>query len=194
MFFLKREKLFIVSAPSGAGKSTLCEHALKEFSELEDIITTTTRQMRPGETQGNPYNFVTVEKYFELKKNGYFIETATVHNNHYGTPAHIFQEAWSRGKFLIMDVDVQGAATFRKLFSNAVYIFIKPPSIDELQKRLQKRDGPNAKDMPVRLANAIKEMEQASLFEYQIINDDFKRAYSEFREIIGTTIENNRDK
>lgn len=189
---MKRDKVFIVSAPSGAGKSSLCERALKEFSDLEDIITSTTRQMRPGESQGNPYNFVTVEKFLELKKNGYFIETAMVHNNHYGTPAHIFQDAWSRGKFLIMDVDVQGAATFRKFFPNAVYIFIKPPNIDELRKRLEKRDGPHSKDLSVRLQNAIREMELAPQYEFQIVNDDFDRAYSEFREIIRTTIENNR--
>ena len=188
---MKRDKLFIVSAPSGAGKSSLCERALKEFSKLEDIITYTTRNMRPGESAGNPYHFVTVEKFHELKKNGFFIETAVVHNNHYGTPATIFQDAWGRGKFLIMDVDVQGATTFRKFFPNAVYIFIKPPNIDELRKRLEKRDGPHAKDLSVRLANAIKEMEHAPEYEFQIINESFDRAYSELKAIIAQVIADN---
>lgn len=185
---MKRDKLFLVSAPSGAGKTSLCERALKEFDVLEDIITYTTRNMREGEQEGSPYHFVTEEAFQELKKNGFFIETAKIHNNHYGTPAHIFQEAWARGKFLIMDVDIQGAATFRKLFPNAIYIFVKPPGIDELRKRLEKRDGPNSKDLEVRLANAIKELEQAHLYEYQIVNDDFDQAYKAFREVISTHV------
>lgn len=179
-----RTKLFIVSAPSGAGKSSLCEKAIAEFSNLDDIITYTTRSMRPTESQGNPYHFVSKEEFQKLEKEGFFIEHATVHTNFYGTPRDVFDKAWSKGRYLIMDVDVQGAATFRKIFPNAVFIFIKPPSFDELRNRLQKRDGVNSKDLELRLQNAKKEMEHAPLFEYQIVNDKFDKAYAEFKKII----------
>jgi guanylate kinase len=180
----KRTKLFIVSAPSGAGKSSLCERALKDFSNLEDIITYTTRPMRPNESQGNPYHFVSKEKFQELKKEGFFVEDAVVHTNFYGTPGDVFDKAWNQGKYLIIDTDVQGAATFRKKFPQAVFIFIRPPNIDELRKRLQKRDGVHSKDLELRLKNATYEMEQAPLFEFQIINDNFDKAYAEFKKII----------
>ena len=179
-----RTKLFIVSAPSGAGKSSLCEKAIKEFSNLDDIITYTTRSMREGESQGNPYNFVTKEQFIELRDRGFFVEHATVHNNFYGTPSDVFEKAWSNNRYLIMDIDVQGAETFRKIFPNAAYIFIQPPSFDELRKRLQKRDGENSKDLELRLSNAKKEMEHAPLFEFKIVNDKFDKAYAEFKKII----------
>jgi len=83
-----------------------------------------------------------------------------------------------------MDIDVQGAETFRKIFPNAAYIFIQPPSFDELRKRLQKRDGENSKDLELRLSNAKKEMEHAPLFEFKIVNDKFDKAYAEFKKII----------
>ena len=162
----------------------MCEKAIQEFSNLDDIITYTTRQMREGESQGNPYQFVTKEKFEELKAEGFFVEHATVHTNFYGTPKDVFEKAWSKNRYLIMDVDVQGAQTFRKIFPEAVYIFIKPPSFDELRKRLQKRDGVNSKDLELRLANAKKEMEHAPQFEFQIVNDNFNKAYSEFKKII----------
>lgn len=179
-----RTKLFIVSAPSGAGKSSLCEKAIQEFSNLDDIITYTTRTMRPGETQGNPYHFVSKEQFVELRDRGFFVEHATVHTNYYGTPSDVFERAWSKNRYLIMDIDVQGAETFRKIFPNAAYIFIQPPSFDELRKRLQKRDGVDSKDLELRLSNAKKEMEHASLFEFKIVNDKFDKAYAEFKKII----------
>lgn len=179
-----RTKLFIVSAPSGAGKSSLCEKAIQEFSNLDDIITYTTRTMRPAESQGNPYHFVSKEEFEKLEKEGFFIEHATVHTNFYGTPKNVFEKAWSKNRYLIMDVDVQGAATFRRIFPEAVFIFIQPPNFNELRKRLQKRDGVDSKDLELRLQNAKKEMEHAPLFEFQIVNDNFNKAYSEFKKII----------
>src|SRR5690606_17118307 len=109
-----RTKLFIVSAPSGAGKSSLCEKAIKEFEKLDDIITYTTRSMRSNEEQGNPYHFVSKDEFQRLKDEGFFVEYATVHNNFYGTPKDVFERAWSKHRYLIMDIDVQGAETFRK--------------------------------------------------------------------------------
>lgn len=184
-----RTKLFIVSAPSGAGKSSLCEKAIREFSNLDDVITYTTRSMRPTESQGSPYHFVSKEEFKRLENENFFIEHATVHTNFYGTPRDVFEKAWSKNRYLIMDVDIQGAATFRKIFPEAVFIFIQPPSFDELRKRLQKRDGVDSKDLELRLQNAKKEMEHAPLFEFQIVNDNFNKAYSEFKKIIEDVME-----
>ena len=120
-----RTKLFVVSAPSGAGKSSLCERALTEFSNLEDIITYTTRSMRPGESQGAPYHFVTKEEFLRLKENDFFIESATVHTNFYGTPRDVFDRAWSQGKYLIMDVDVVDIITKKSMTAVEVMDIMK---------------------------------------------------------------------
>ncbi len=173
-----------MSAPSGAGKSSLCEKAIDEFENLDDIITYTTRAMRPNEVQGNPYHFVSKEEFEKLRSEGFFVEHAVVHNNCYGTPKDVFEKAWSKHRYLIMDIDVQGAETFRKIFPDAVYVFIIPPNFDELRKRLEIRDGVNSKDLELRLQNAQREMEHAPKFEFQIINDDFDKAYGEFKKII----------
>lgn len=179
-----RTRLIVVSAPSGAGKTSLCERALKDYALLEDVITYTTREMRPGEKEGEPYHFVTQSDFENLKNTGFFIEWAIVHNNQYGTPKHVFSDAWDRGKHLIMDVDVQGAATLRKVFPDATFVFILPPNLDELRNRLTKRDGSKAKDLEVRLKNAEMELEHASEFEYKIVNDNFDSAYEQFKKII----------
>jgi guanylate kinase len=176
--------LIIVSAPSGGGKSSLCNRALEEFSQLMDSVSYTTRAPRPGEVEGNPYHFVTKEKFEELRDHGFFIETAVVHNHLYGTPKDQVEKAKALGKVLIMDIDVQGAASFRKIYPDAVYIFILPPSIDELRRRLVKRDSGKTSNLEVRLEAAKKELAMAPLFQYQIVNDDFEHSYAQFKKII----------
>lgn len=178
------QKMFIVAAPSGAGKSSFVERITKEIQTLEDTITYTTRAMRTGESEGRPYHFVPRAKFEELVKQNFFIEWAEVHGNLYGTPEHQIYDIWKRGHAVIMDVDVQGAATFRDKFPEATSIFILPPSIDELRRRVEKRDGKVPADIEVRMANAEVEMDRAYEFDYKLINDKFEESYQIFKKLI----------
>lgn len=180
-----KANLIIVAAPSGAGKSSFVERICREEPRLFDTVTFTTRIMRRGESQGNPYHFVSRSEFEALVAKNYFVEWAFVHNNMYGTPLEQLENAWKENKAVIMDVDIQGAATFRKKFpKQAAGIFILPPSLEELKRRIIKRDGAPPADLDVRLRNAEIELQKAHEFEYQVINDDFERSYAEFKKII----------
>jgi guanylate kinase len=179
-----KTRMIIVAAPSGAGKSSFVERACREDSRLEDTVTYTTRAIRKGESQGHPYNFVSKEEFQTKVTENFFVEWALVHNNMYGTPYYQLENAWVAGKCIIMDVDVQGADTFKSKYPDAVSIFILPPSIDELRRRIEKRDGKIPHDLEVRMANASKELLQASRFDYQVVNDQFDHSYAEFKKIV----------
>jgi len=179
-----KTRMIIVAAPSGAGKSSFVEKACREDNRLEDTVTYTTRSMRKGESQGHPYYFVSKEEFETKIRENFFVEWAQVHTNHYGTPYYQLEDAWIKGKCIIMDVDVQGAATFKAKYPDAVSIFILPPSIDELRRRIEKRDGGLPADIEVRMANAQKELQQASKFDYQIVNDNFEQSYAQFKKIV----------
>ncbi|MES2854927.1 MAG: guanylate kinase [Bdellovibrionota bacterium] len=177
-------RMIIIAAPSGAGKSSFVEKVTKEIPRLCDTVTFTTRSMRAGESEGNPYHFISYDRFQELREQEFFVEWAIVHENFYGTPMHQLTDAWKEDRVIIMDVDVQGAGTFRKKFPDAVSIFILPPSIDELRRRVTKRDGKIPGDLEVRMKNAAREIEHAGEFDYQLINDDFDRSYQAFKKII----------
>lgn len=179
-----KTRMIIVAAPSGAGKSSFVERACREDSRLEDTVTYTTRAIRKGESQGQPYHFVSRDVFEQKIKENFFVEWAQVHNNLYGTPYYQLEQAWVRGKCIIMDVDVQGADTFKEKYPDAVSIFILPPSIDELRRRIEKRDGRIPEDIEIRMANAQKEIQQASRFDYKIVNDQFELSYAQFKKII----------
>lgn len=179
-----RTRMIILAAPSGAGKSSFVERICKEDQRLEDTVTFTTREMRAGESQGNPYHFVSMAEFQALLEKNYFVEWAKVHTNLYGTPLEQLENAWKNNRCVIMDVDVQGAATFKAKYPDAKTIFILPPSIDELRRRVIKRDGKTIKDLEVRMKNAEKEIQHASTFDYQIINDDFEGSYLRFKKIV----------
>jgi guanylate kinase len=176
--------MIILSAPSGAGKSSFIVRALKEFPQIKDTITYTTRAMRSGERDGDPYFFVAKERFKQLIQDGFFIEHAQVHDNFYGTPLHQILDAEKEGKILIMDVDVKGAATFKKKFPTAVSVFILPPSMDELKKRILGRDKKLPEDLELRMINAQMEVSLAHTFDYRVVNDDFEASYNQFKKII----------
>ncbi len=176
--------MIIIAAPSGAGKSSFVERISKEVPRLCDTTTYTTREMRAGESEGHPYHFVTKEKFIRLRDENFFVEWAVVHENLYGTPMYQLEEAWKRDQVIIMDVDVQGAATFKRKFPDAVSIFIVPPSIEELRRRVTKRDGRIPPDIDVRMKNAENEIKRASEFDVKIVNDDFDKSYREFKKLV----------
>ncbi len=176
--------MIILAAPSGAGKSSFVEKICLEDKRLVDTVTFTTRAMRKGESEGKPYHFVTREEFEAKVQAHFFVEWATVHNHLYGTPFSQLEDAWKQDKCVIMDVDVQGARTFKQKFPQAKTLFILPPSIDELRRRIARRDGQVPKDLEVRMKNAELEMQQSSTFDWQIINDDFNKAFAEFKKIV----------
>lgn len=181
---MSHARMIIVAAPSGAGKSSFVERATREISRLFDTVTYTTRSMRAGESEGHPYHFVSDAKFGELVHQGFFVEWANVHTRKYGTPLHQLEDAWKNGQVVIMDVDVQGAATFKKKYPDCVTVFILPPSIDELRRRVIKRDGGAPKDLDIRMQNALREIAQADQFDFRVVNDDFERSYREFKQLV----------
>ncbi len=176
--------MIILAAPSGAGKSSFVEKITQEIPRLRDTITYTTRKMRAGESEGMPYHFVTKERFEQLLNQEFFVEWAVVHENLYGTPMHQLTDAWERDEVVIMDVDVQGADTFKRKFPDAVTVFILPPSIDELRRRVTKRDGKIPADLEVRMKNAEHEIARADDFDIRLVNDDFTESYRQFKKII----------
>lgn len=180
-----KANLIIVAAPSGAGKSSFVERICREEPRLVDTVTYTTRSMRRGESQGSPYHFVSKAEFEALIDRKFFVEWAFVHTNMYGTPMEQLENAWKVGKAVIMDVDIQGAATFKAKFPHqAATIFILPPSIQELERRILKRDGQKPADLDVRLRNAEIETAKAPEFDYRVVNDEFERSFAEFKKII----------
>lgn len=183
-----KPRMFIVAAPSGGGKSSLCNRLLSEIPQLVDTITYTTRAMRDGESEGHPYHFVTTQRFLELRDQGFFVEWAEVHGKLYGTPMHQLTDAWKAERWIIMDVDVQGAATFKRLYPEAVSIFILPPSVDELRRRILARDKGKTADIDLRLKNAERELGEAHKFDHQIVNADFDKAYAELKKIVAASM------
>ncbi|MBX7231899.1 MAG: guanylate kinase [Bdellovibrionales bacterium] len=182
--------MIILIGPSGVGKSSFLDCLLKDYPQSRDIITYTTRSMRQGESEGNPYHFVTSAQFERLKSQGFFVEYATVHNNNYGTPLDQIEQAWKQNQIVVMDIDIQGAKTLKSKFPQALSIFILPPNLDALRNRVLKREGNEPKDMNLRMRNAEIEMAQASKFDHQIINDHFEVAYSSLKKIIDQFLRN----
>lgn len=178
-------KMIVIAAPSGTGKNTFIDKALKIFPRLKDVTTFTTRSMRPGESEGLPYHFVSEEKFHKLIEEDFFVEWAKVHIYYYGTPWDEIQMHWKRGNAVVMDVDVKGAQTFRTKFPQCLSVFIEPPNLEVLKDRILKRDGKLPHDIEVRMQSAKVEMERAHEFDHRIINDDFETAFNHFKDVVG---------
>jgi guanylate kinase len=176
--------LIIVSAPSGAGKTTLVGEALKRDNRLRASISFTSRPPRADEEQGVHYHFVSRAEFEAMIANGDFLEWAEVHSNLYGTSRRVVEETRAAGFDIILTIDIQGAAQARRLFPDAIGVFLLPPSLDALIERLESRGTDTADDRRLRLSNALHEIEQYVNFDYVVINDDLNRAVDELAAII----------
>lgn len=183
---MKRSKtrVFIVSGPSGSGKTTICAQILKSGLGLVNSVSYTTRLPRGKEEQGVDYVFISKEKFLKGIDNGDFLEYAEIFGNLYGTPKKNVDKVLSKGKDVLLCIDVQGAGQVKRNLKEAVLIFIVPPSFDELKKRLIKRSSETEEQIRERLRIAKEELKQASFYDYVIVNDDIKDAVRELKAVI----------
>ena len=178
--------LFIISGPSGAGKGTLRKILFKRVPGLVFSVSCTTRLPRRGEVDGIDYHFIDDASFHDLKDNGQFLEWAEVHGHYYGTLREDVDRTLSAGKDIILEIDVQGAHQVKKNCSDAVMIFITPPSMPELETRLRKRGTEEENTLRIRLKNARGEMDDSSSFDYVIVNDKLEKAVKKLEFIIDT--------
>ena len=193
-----RPLMIVVSAPSGAGKSTLCDRLVAEFPRIAYSVSCTTRPPRGEEQDGVHYYFLSKKEFKARVKSGEFLEHAKVHGNFYGTLEDTVLFAMEEGQHVLLDIDVQGARQIRDSLTRRdprhpirrgfVDIFISPPSYEELERRLRGRGTDKDEVIQRRLDNAKSEMEHASEYEHQLINDDLDRAYEELKSLIMSCI------
>ena len=177
-------KLYVLSGPSGVGKGTLREKALTDKQNLVYSISCTTRQPREGETDGIEYRFITHEKFQEWIEQDLFLEYAHVHSDFYGTLKEDVIKELNNGKNVLLEIDVQGALKVREKIPEAILIFVAPPSVEVLEKRLRDRHTESEESLKLRLSNAVKELELKNKYDYVIINDNLEIASKELKNLI----------
>jgi guanylate kinase len=176
--------LFVLSGPSGVGKNTVLDELFKNFDGVSYSVSATTRERRKGEVEGENYFFISEEKFKEIKASDGFIESAVVHGHYYGTPKKFVDKKLDEGEDIILEIDTQGAKQVREKYPEAVYIFLLPPSLEELENRLDKRGSENDKSKNIRLKNAHQELKEVHNYDYEVINDSLSDAVKDIRKII----------
>ena len=176
--------LFVVAAPSGAGKSSLVKALMELDAGVQPSVSHTTRAPRGQEFHGREYFFIDDAQFDDMVANNAFLEWAYVHGNRYGTSKSTIEERISLGLDVVLEIDFQGAVQIKRLFANAVLIFILPPSWEELRARLQRRGEDTAEVIEIRLANAATEMARAHEFDFVIINQLFDKALFDLKAIV----------
>ena len=179
----KRGHLFIISAPSGAGKTTLAKAVLQQFTDMLYSISYTTRNPRAEERDGVDYHFISKQDFKKGIKKGRWAEWAEVYGNYYGTSAEFIEKSLSSGCDILLDIDVQGTLQILKHYPDSVTIFILPPSVNALRKRLEMRGSDSKAVIEKRLVNARKEMAQKKMYRHIIVNDTLSSAIEEISAI-----------
>ena len=177
MALYKRGIIFVISAPSGTGKTTLCERLLNLVPDLKLSVSHTTRQPRNGERNGIDYYFIDKEIFKKMIDTDEFVEWAEVYGNFYGTSKKAINSLISNGYDILLDIDTNGAKNIKKLYPDSVLIFIMPPSLDELERRLINRNE-DKNVIKLRLSKASQEISQYKFYDYVVINDNIEQASS----------------
>jgi guanylate kinase len=180
----RKGNLFVVTAPSGAGKTSLTRALLEATPGLRLSTSYTTRAPRPGERNGREYHFVDEPTFLAMRDRGEFLENALVHGNRYGTSKKVIAETLERGQDLVLEIDWQGAQQVRRLYPSCVGVFILPPSVAELERRMRARGQDSDEVIRRRMASAEEEISHSAEFNYAIINKDFDEAKRDLQAII----------
>lgn len=176
--------LFVVAAPSGAGKSSLVKALLELDAQVQPSVSHTTRAPRGQEKHGREYFFVSGQEFDNMVLSDAFVEWAFVHGHRYGTSKRAIEDRISNGADVILEIDWQGALQIKRIFANAVLIFILPPSWEELRARLERRGEDSPETIDLRMQNAAEELSQAKEFDFVIINELFERALFDLKAIV----------
>jgi guanylate kinase len=176
--------LYIISAPSGAGKTTLLKRVMDYYPEMRFSVSYTTRPPRSGERDGADYHFVSPKRFDQMVEGGEFVEWAEVLGNRYGTALDTIRESRSQGIDLILDIDSQGARQIKEHLKGGIFIFILPPSVESLRDRLKARRADQQEMIQLRVSRATDEIQQATWYDYIIINDKLEEAVEQLKSII----------
>lgn len=176
--------LLVLSGPSGSGKGTVSEALMKNNDDIIFSTSVTTRTPRPGEVNGENYFFATREEFEKMVDNDELLEHAFVHTNYYGTPKKFVFDEIEKGEIVLLEIDVQGALQIKEKYKEAVFIFLIPPTMDELKSRLVKRDTETEDEIETRYRNAFKELDFVGEYDYFVINDVIDNAVKDIETII----------
>ncbi|MBC7088257.1 MAG: guanylate kinase [Tissierellales bacterium] len=176
--------LLVLSGPSGSGKGTVSKALMEKRKDIIFSVSVTTRKPRIGEENGKNYYFVSENEFDTMVKADEFLEYALVHNNYYGTPRDFVYEQIDKGEIVLLEIDVQGALQIKKNCKDAVFIFLLPPTMDELKNRIIKRGTESESDINTRFENAFKELDFVGEYDFFVVNDKIEKAVEDIEAII----------
>ncbi|HHW56476.1 MAG TPA: guanylate kinase [Clostridia bacterium] len=180
----KQGLLIVLSGPSGAGKGTICKALMEKEKNLKLSISATTRQPRSGEMEGKNYFFKSEEEFIKMIEEDDFLEWAKVYDHYYGTPKDFVLKNLEEGNDVVLEIDIQGALKIKERFPEGVFVFILPPSMEELKNRIKKRGTETEEEIIKRFKSAYEELNYVSKYNYVVINDDVNEAVEKIRAII----------
>lgn len=181
---MKRGFLIVLSGPSGCGKGTVADELFRRNDDIVFSVSATTREARPGEVDGKNYFFLSEEEFLKKAANDEFLEHASVHGHYYGTPKDFVNKKIEEGNIVLLEIDVQGALQIKQKMKEVVFIFLIPPSMEELKRRLVGRGTESEKDLEIRIANGFKEINFVEEYDFFVVNDYLEDAVRDIEAII----------